>query len=70
MAPRLLAGNSQKSCSRLSAVHISALHRFDVKEPIFVLPGETQGPGSMPPRLFRGHAQKACSRLSAVHISV
>ena len=24
MAPRLLAGNSQKSCSRLSAVHISA----------------------------------------------
>ena len=24
MAPRLLAGNSQKSCSRLSAVHIFA----------------------------------------------
>ena len=24
MAPMLLAGNSQKSCSRLSAVHISA----------------------------------------------
>ena len=69
MAPMLLLGNSQKSCSRLSAVHISSYQPVDVNKAILVLPGKTYGSGSMSASLLRGHFQKSGSRLSAVHIS-